>query len=244
VSQVTPYGQELVPITTQGGGKMLVDKTVAQYAQKLVNDYESKYGPMKEGDYGGYNNRYIRGTHVVSNHAYGRAMDLGQGENAQGTKGVIDPEWATAEAKKYGARWGGNYQQAAVDPMHFEWPRGAKLPELPNEVSAYANAQPVTGGASPAMITNYGRHAPDSASPSGAPSASPPPASTPPGAFVKDAGGALQAFGHAMTPDDSAARSSAQAVAAAEAANARALSGDNLGAQWAAYLKSRRGAFA
>lgn len=71
-----------------------------------------------KGHYGGaYFPRYIAGTHVLSNHAFGLAIDLNVAENQRGTVGQMN-RTVVQIFNKWGFTWGGTW--AYTDPMHFE----------------------------------------------------------------------------------------------------------------------------
>jgi hypothetical protein len=93
----------------------------SQYADKfkgLLDDLEANGVKVDRSQSGGYNYRNIAGTNRLSNHAYGRALDVNWTDNARGTKGKIDPNLARALASKHGLVWGGDWSNP--DPMHFE----------------------------------------------------------------------------------------------------------------------------
>jgi hypothetical protein len=73
------------------------------------------------GQYGGcFVPRYIAGTHTLSNHAFGLAIDLNVPENQRGTRGRMNPQVVDIFAK-WGFAWGGTWHY--TDPMHFELTR-------------------------------------------------------------------------------------------------------------------------
>lgn len=83
---------------------------------------------INEGTYDdwGWNHRYIAGTFILSNHAFGLATDLNATKNSR----TSDPNeknsqiWRKARSSILAAersgcfRWGGRY--GSPDPMHFE----------------------------------------------------------------------------------------------------------------------------
>ena len=81
--------------------------------------------PIDEGalDDWGYAFRPIRGqTEKLSNHSSGTAIDLNAPKHALGLIGTFPPEkvpMIRALSKKYGLRWGGDYQNRK-DEMHWE----------------------------------------------------------------------------------------------------------------------------
>ena len=81
--------------------------------------------PIDEGalDDWGYAFRPIRGqTEKLSNHSSGTAIDLNAPKHALGLIGTFPPEkvpMIRALSKKYGLKWGGDYQNRK-DEMHWE----------------------------------------------------------------------------------------------------------------------------
>jgi hypothetical protein len=81
--------------------------------------------PIDEGalDDWGYAFRPIRGqTEKLSNHSSGTAIDLNAPKHALGVIGTFPPEkvpMIRALSKKYGLKWGGDYQNRK-DEMHWE----------------------------------------------------------------------------------------------------------------------------
>jgi hypothetical protein len=81
--------------------------------------------PIDEGalDDWGYAFRPIRGqTEKLSNHSSGTAIDLNAPKHALGFIGTFPPEkvpMIRALSKKYGLKWGGDYQNRK-DEMHWE----------------------------------------------------------------------------------------------------------------------------
>lgn len=83
----------------------------------------SKHYPVAGGtpDDWGVACRYIAGTTVWSNHAWGLAIDLNSLRNPMRRPFTSDmPAGVSALAAKYGLRWGGDYS-TTPDPMHFEF---------------------------------------------------------------------------------------------------------------------------
>lgn len=97
-------------------------------APLLVNFAAEFHAQVEKIDKGtpddwGYAFRTIRGSDVhVSNHASGTAIDLNATKHPLGKRGTFTKaqEKTIRElCKKYGLRWGGDYQVRA-DEMHFE----------------------------------------------------------------------------------------------------------------------------
>jgi hypothetical protein len=79
---------------------------------------------VKEGlsksiyQYGGcYVPRFIAGTHTLSFHSFGTAIDLNVADNQRGTVGKMDRN-VVRIFKSWGFAWGGDWHY--TDPMHFE----------------------------------------------------------------------------------------------------------------------------
>lgn len=70
-------------------------------------------------DISSFNWRPIRGGNVASYHSWGVAIDLNSGTNNMGTQGDIPPQ-VVAIFESLGFVWGGRWQGARRDPMHFE----------------------------------------------------------------------------------------------------------------------------
>jgi hypothetical protein len=73
---------------------------------------------------GCFNARFIAGTHSLSNHAFGMAIDFDAPQNARGTAGQIPPA-VVQVFKDWGFAWGGDWHY--TDPMHFELVRIMKV---------------------------------------------------------------------------------------------------------------------
>lgn len=69
---------------------------------------------------GCYNNRSIRGSKNISNHAFGAAVDIDPERNPLGAKTGHMPPLVIAAFKRQGALWGGDYK-GRKDWMHFEF---------------------------------------------------------------------------------------------------------------------------
>jgi hypothetical protein len=103
---------------TRIGYGLQVGSPHASKFQGLLDDLEAAGYKVDPRQSGGYNYRNIAGTNRLSNHAYGRALDVNWTDNARGTKGKIDPTLARTLAQKHGMVWGGDWSNP--DPMHFE----------------------------------------------------------------------------------------------------------------------------
>jgi hypothetical protein len=78
-------------------------------------------GKIHADQYAGcYYPRFIAGTHSLSNHAFGLALDMNVPGNQRGTVGEMD-RTVVAIFEKWGFTWGGTWHY--TDPMHFEMNR-------------------------------------------------------------------------------------------------------------------------
>jgi hypothetical protein len=67
-----------------------------------------------------YNNRFIAGTHIKSNHSWALAMDINPRENPWKKPLTTDIPQAVRDAfTRHGFKWGGTYP--TPDAMHFEY---------------------------------------------------------------------------------------------------------------------------
>ena len=64
--------------------------------------------------------RYIAGTHQLSYHAFGLAIDIDAATNPRGTRGTMDPRIVSIFSQ-WGFEWGGTWNY--TDPMHFQLDR-------------------------------------------------------------------------------------------------------------------------
>jgi D-alanyl-D-alanine carboxypeptidase len=83
-----------------------------------------QFGTPNDPSYGcwGYSNRPVSGTQKPSNHSWGLAVDINAPRNPQKRPLTTDmPAWMPALWKRYRFDWGGDYQIATPDPMHFEY---------------------------------------------------------------------------------------------------------------------------
>lgn len=104
-----------------------VNKAIATALLLVFNEILDKCGhDQKKVDatgasaYGGcYNNRSIRGSSNISNHAFGAAIDIDPAHNPLGAKVGAMPPLVINAFKNQGFLWGGNYS-GRKDWMHFE----------------------------------------------------------------------------------------------------------------------------
>ncbi|WP_310961669.1 M15 family metallopeptidase [Nocardioides terrisoli] len=73
---------------------------------------------INPAQYGGcFVPRFIAGTHQLSYHAFGLAIDLNVPENERGTRGHMNPQ-VVQVFSRWGFQWGGVWHY--TDPMHFQ----------------------------------------------------------------------------------------------------------------------------
>ena len=100
----TPDGERLSHVVCHGEMKIPLQKALACVV-KTQKDFNLTY-------HGCYNNRNIRGKNKLSQHAFGRAIDI----NANSE---MPPEVAHC-FEQAGFRWGGRWRGKDYDPMHFQ----------------------------------------------------------------------------------------------------------------------------
>ena len=86
-----------------------LSEVVAQGLASTIHTYDGCYNP-----------RFIPGTHVISNHAFGLAIDINASENERGTVGQMSRA-VVQIFQRWGFTWGGDWHY--TDPMHFEMNR-------------------------------------------------------------------------------------------------------------------------
>lgn len=139
------HNDGMATVRTGSGAGFRVAGDHAERFAGAISDLEAAGVDIKGDQSGGYNPRNIRGTNTPSEHASGRAIDVNWAENAQGTKGAIDPELARSVAAKWGLKWGGDFSKP--DPMHFEVAKDAKpLPVSQRGITSFAGMKPAGEG--------------------------------------------------------------------------------------------------
>jgi D-alanyl-D-alanine carboxypeptidase len=104
-----------------------VRNEIADLVSMLVGECKRRgyvFGVAGDPSYGcwGYANRPIAGTQKPSNHSWALAVDINAPRNPQKRPLTTDmPPWLPALWKRYRFDWGGDYQVATPDPMHFEY---------------------------------------------------------------------------------------------------------------------------
>ena len=121
--QLIPHCEN-VPLAaaTSGDVRVLVRTELAPLFQALMRATEQRYGyDLRRGLTGAFSCRMIDGSANVSNHAYGRAIDMNWDENpmAKYFKSDIPPAVVKLWID-HGFYWGGHYTNKK-DTMHFEY---------------------------------------------------------------------------------------------------------------------------
>jgi hypothetical protein len=110
------------PIKTITVNKMIATALLSVFTEILdkCGHDQGKVDAIGASSFGGcYNNRPIRGSSNLSNHAFGAAIDLDPEHNPLGAKtGRMSPI-VIAAFKRQGFLWGGDYK-GRKDWMHFE----------------------------------------------------------------------------------------------------------------------------
>lgn len=136
------------PLTTavHQDARATMRKEIAPLVQELMRQTEVKYGYNIRGrDTGGFNCRFMAGSKTsISNHAYGRAIDINWSTNPYQKTFTSDiPPNVVSLWIRHGFYWGGHYKNTH-DTMHFEYV--APLKSAP----AFLNsARRESGGTSP-----------------------------------------------------------------------------------------------
>ncbi|MDH3892234.1 MAG: M15 family metallopeptidase [candidate division Zixibacteria bacterium] len=87
----------------------------------VFNEIVEEKLKSKVVSYGGcFEYRLKRGTHELSTHSWGIAIDLNVKTNQVGTKGDMAPG-IVAVFKRHGFNWGGDWSGRRCDPMHFQF---------------------------------------------------------------------------------------------------------------------------
>ena len=98
--------------------KAIFPQLKAALADVVARGLADKIDPAQYA--GCYYPRFIAGTHSLSNHAFGLALDLNVPGNQRGTAGEMD-RGVVAIFEHWGFTWGGRWHY--TDPMHFEMNR-------------------------------------------------------------------------------------------------------------------------
>lgn len=115
---------ERVPLAraTSGDVSVLVRPELAPLVAELMRQTETKYRyNLRPGLTGAFSCRMIDGSSNVSNHAYGRAIDMNWDRNPMASYFMSDIPPAVVKLWiDHGFYWGGHYTNKK-DTMHFEY---------------------------------------------------------------------------------------------------------------------------
>jgi hypothetical protein len=96
-----------------------VEKFTEVFAAILARGFQNKIT-----SFGGcFEYRPQRNGSKLSSHSWGIAIDLNTATNQQGTQGDMDAD-VVEIFRAAGFEWGGSWQGARRDPMHFQFCRG------------------------------------------------------------------------------------------------------------------------
>ncbi len=99
-------------------GRVTGNKVMLPQLRGALNQVVSEGLSKAIYQYGGcYVPRFIAGTHTLSFHSFGTAIDLNVADNQRGTVGKMD-RGVVRIFKSWGFGWGGDW--GYTDPMHFE----------------------------------------------------------------------------------------------------------------------------
>ncbi len=116
-----PHGVGLTTITAPNGQRVTVAANYAGKFAGLLRDLWNAGYHYKS--VGGYNYRYIAGTHTLSKHATGEAIDIDPGANPVTYGGrmttYFNPNVVIPILRRYGLDWGGLWTGSKKDPMHY-----------------------------------------------------------------------------------------------------------------------------
>jgi peptidoglycan hydrolase-like protein with peptidoglycan-binding domain len=117
-----PCTQARTTIKLSNGVSLTVASRIATLTTTVLNECIRRGYVIRDPDTGAYNCRYISGTTVWSNHAWGVAIDINWQSNpyTSGTTHDI-PDWMAKLLNRYGFAWGGDYTGGKRDYMHFEF---------------------------------------------------------------------------------------------------------------------------
>ncbi|WP_453943816.1 M15 family metallopeptidase [Bradyrhizobium sp. USDA 372] len=131
-------GQNLTTIALASGKRLTVNSAAAESFKGFVDELEASGYKIKS--IGGFDLRGKRKGGGWSQHAYGNAIDINPGKNAQDGTGRTDmPANVRDMAAKYGLSWGGDWSKAYNDPMHFEWNGTQPWKNVPTPTEAVKN---------------------------------------------------------------------------------------------------------
>jgi hypothetical protein len=147
-------GGPFTTITLSNGVKLTVDHRIAELATLIMNANLRDGYAYRQADTGAYNCRYISGTTVWSNHAWGLAIDGNWSTNPQRSPLTTDqPVWLRQRWNRYGFAWGGNYNPPTLpDAMHDEF---MGTPDQAVAATNLARTELAGGGTPPPAAGGY-----------------------------------------------------------------------------------------
>lgn len=131
-------GENLTTVALASGKKLTVNSAAGESFKGFVDELEAS--GYKIRSIGGFDMRGKRKGGGWSQHAYGNAIDINPGKNAQDGTGRTDmPGNVRDMAAKYGLSWGGDWSKKSNDPMHFEWNGSQPWKNVPTPTDAVRN---------------------------------------------------------------------------------------------------------
>lgn len=122
------YRKQHIVTIDVGGVRLQVRREVAPlFAGFIMQIVQGGYDLSELADDWGYASRYVRGYEaqkILSNHAWGLAVDLNATTNPMTSDGKVHtdmPDWVVDAANRWSLAWGGDYKSRRKDPMHFEF---------------------------------------------------------------------------------------------------------------------------
>lgn len=113
---------KLVTVVLSNGLRLPVRREMAELFRLLCEETIRLGYALHSDETWGFACRAIKGTQTPSNHSWGLAVDINSRENPQRRPLTTNlPPAVVALWKRYGFRWGGDYQHATPDAMHFEY---------------------------------------------------------------------------------------------------------------------------
>ncbi len=104
-----------------GEVSVTVQKRLVPLVETLAKATAAMGYRIRKGQTWGYANRPIGGTRTASNHSRGKAIDINSQENPQSAFHSEIPPEVVHMWEDCGWYWGGRYERATPDTMHFEY---------------------------------------------------------------------------------------------------------------------------
>lgn len=132
-------------VATWGDVRVVVRAELKPLVETLLRLTETRYGyDIRGAETGGFNCRYVRGSNSISNHAYGRAIDINSSKNPRDKVFTSDIPPAVVDLwMRHGFYWGGHYP-TRYDTMRFEF-----MDSLASIAAHTANASREAGDPTP-----------------------------------------------------------------------------------------------